>query len=284
MRVEGSSQGNSAEVIARIQEQVKPRGASKSESLHSGAPGATPNRPDVAPVAEEEAAKGVLRLLQEGHFHGVADVRLRINFAEELQGIAAGNVSGALKEGLTALQTEINSAIDAFAEGGTLSEDEVNTLRAAQSSFNSQVNNLLESDALTEEVFGELRTAFEDFLKGLMPPEENEETPALIPVGEIDDGVPAEVIAETVPPTPLESAEEPAADPFSELRETLSGRFDQALSSLQESLEGLKLPPLSEPEGNGRAYEKFLATYNQLYGQGDVEAPPVSVNGLNTTA
>lgn len=284
MRVEGSSQGNSAEVIARIQEQVKSRGVSKGESLQSGAPGAAPSNPEVAPVAEGKAAKGVLRLIQEGHFHGVADVRLRINFAEELQGIAAGNVSGALKEGLTALQSELNSAIDAFVEGGTLSEEEISTLRAAQESFNSQVSSLLESDALTEEVFGELRTAFEDLLKGLIPPEENEETPALIPVGEIDEEAPAEAIAETVPTTPLESAEEPAADPFSGLRETLSGLFDQTLSSLRESLEGLKLPPLSEPEGNGRAYEKFLATYNELYGLGDVEVSPVSVNGLNTTA
>ncbi len=46
----------------------------------------------------------------------------------------------------------------------------------------------------------------------------------------------------------------------------------------------MALPPLSEPQGNGRAYEKFLATYNELYGLGDVEAPPVVDNGLNTTA
>ena len=40
------------------------------------------------PAPEEEAreARGVIRLLQEGHFKGVADVRLRINFFEELAG------------------------------------------------------------------------------------------------------------------------------------------------------------------------------------------------------
>ena len=283
MRVEGSSQGNSAEVIARIQEQFKSRGASKGEPVQNRTPGAAPESPDVAPTGEEDGAKGVIRLIQEGHFRGVADVRLRINFAEELQGIAAGNVSGALKEGLTALQGELNTAIDAFVEGGTLSEEEVNTLRTAQESFNTQVNSLLEGEALSEEVFGELRTAFEDFLKGLIPPEESEETPAVPPVEGTDEVVPAEVTSETEPTTPLEGSEEAASDPFSGLRETLTGLFDQSLSSLQDSLDALKLPPLSEPQGNGRAYEKFLATYNELYGLSDVEEAPAPDNGLNTT-
>jgi len=284
MRVEGSSQGNSAEVIARVQEQAKSRGASKGESVQHGAPGAAPDNPEVAPAGEGDGANGVIRLLQEGHFRGVADVRLRINFAEELQGIAASNVSGALKEGLTALQGELNAAIDTFAEGGTLSEEEIDTLRAAQEAFNAQVSSLLEGDALTEEVFGELRTAFEDFLKGLIPPEESEETPTVLPVEGTDEAVPAEAISEAEPTTPLEGSEEAAADPFSGLRDTLAGLFDQALGSLQESLNAFELPPLSEPQGNGRAYEKFLATYNELYGLGDVDAPPVVDNGLNTTA
>ena len=51
---------------------------------------------EASPVADEpepregeemQEARGVLRLLQEGHFKGVADLRLRINFAEELAGI-----------------------------------------------------------------------------------------------------------------------------------------------------------------------------------------------------
>ena len=39
-----------------------------------------------APEEETREARGVIRLLQEGHFKGVADVRLRINFFEELAG------------------------------------------------------------------------------------------------------------------------------------------------------------------------------------------------------
>lgn len=43
--------------------------------------------------------------------------------------------------------------------------------------------------------------------------------------------------------------------------------FDAALDGLGNALSGATvLPPLSEPSGNGKAYEKFLAIYNDLYG------------------
>jgi hypothetical protein len=35
---------------------------------------------------DADEARGVIRLLEAGHFKGVADIRLRINFAEELAG------------------------------------------------------------------------------------------------------------------------------------------------------------------------------------------------------
>lgn len=43
--------------------------------------------PEPTEGEETQEARGVLRLLQEGHFKGVADLRLRINFAEELAGV-----------------------------------------------------------------------------------------------------------------------------------------------------------------------------------------------------
>ena len=42
--------------------------------------------PTAGEETEETEARGVLRLLQAGHFQGVADIRLRLNFAEELAG------------------------------------------------------------------------------------------------------------------------------------------------------------------------------------------------------
>ncbi|HKQ49560.1 MAG TPA: hypothetical protein VJZ71_15920 [Phycisphaerae bacterium] len=40
--------------------------------------------PSPAPDSDEEEARGVVRLLQSGHFKGVADLRLRLNHFDEL--------------------------------------------------------------------------------------------------------------------------------------------------------------------------------------------------------
>jgi hypothetical protein len=286
MRVDGSSQGGNAEMIARIQEQVKLRGSAKAETVQSGSPGKAAVAPEAAPTGQDGGERGVIRLLQEGHFRGVADVRLRINFADELQGIEAANSSATVKDGIAVLQKELNTAIDAFVEGGTLSEEDTATLRSAQEAFNTQLGALLESDAPSSEVFGDLRTAFEDFLKGLIPPQEvDEESIIAVESVETVEEAPVPVTTEPVSATPLESPEiTPPTDVFSGLRETLGGLFDSAVSSLQDSLDALKLPPLSEPNGNGGAYDKFLATYNELYGVGGGTESPVPEEVLNTTA
>ena len=44
-------------------------------------------------------AKGVVRLLQEGHFKGVADLRHRINFHEQLQHATNQAATTSLEEG-----------------------------------------------------------------------------------------------------------------------------------------------------------------------------------------
>jgi hypothetical protein len=57
-----------------------------SDAPTDAAPADTPA--DAAPVNPDDSAappqRGVIRLLAEGHFHGVADVRLRTIFADEL--------------------------------------------------------------------------------------------------------------------------------------------------------------------------------------------------------
>jgi len=55
--------------------------------------------------------------------------------------------------------------------------------------------------------------------------------------------------------------------------ETLQTVFSAAMQNLTNALDSTSiLPPLSEPNDNGNAYEKFLAIYNELYGaQPDVE-------------
>lgn len=53
--------------------------------------------------------------------------------------------------------------------------------------------------------------------------------------------------------------------------------FSKHLESLGESLEDTLLPELSDPHGNGGAYEKFLAEYEGLQDFSEAESP-VSVH------
>jgi len=56
----------------------------------------------------------------------------------------------------------------------------------------------------------------------------------------------------------------------------LKEAFNSALAELTNSLAEMKvLPELSEPQGNGVAYDKFLDIYNQMSGleiSGDIPA------------
>ncbi len=62
-----------------------------SEPLPPDGETSQPSPDSISPAERDdkntEATKGVLGLLQEGHFKGVADVRLRINFFDELAAI-----------------------------------------------------------------------------------------------------------------------------------------------------------------------------------------------------
>ena len=55
-------------------------------------PSPTEPQSDIQNTDDTEDGKGVLRLLQEGHFKGVSDVRLRINFFEKLNAIEAAKL------------------------------------------------------------------------------------------------------------------------------------------------------------------------------------------------
>lgn len=79
---------------------------------------ATPAAPPPSsgsPDAQQPAA-GVLRLLSEGHFKGVADVRLRINFAEELQAQQHAQQSDAVPQAVADLTARITDAFAPFVQ------------------------------------------------------------------------------------------------------------------------------------------------------------------------
>lgn len=87
----------------------------------------------VEPVTEEESAveettensdsQGVLRLLQEGHFKGVSDIRLRINFFNELAAIEAEKLHAIADEQIEGILESVGTIV-----GGLIEESEPQSL------------------------------------------------------------------------------------------------------------------------------------------------------------
>jgi len=248
-------------------------------------------RPDKTEPGQETAAadapegakapRGVIRLLLAGHFKGVADVRLRINFHNELAAAGIREAGPAVSGSLGALTDELGVVIEELLSLNTLTAEESAQAAEAHEAFNAAVKGLLEefesseerdTDALMAGVQAEFETLYDFFISLFGPDPESAEAG---PDEELGDAAASEM-----PPIgPAPDQEEPA-EPFTVVPEEegppvairqLFGKLAEIFAAARESLglelaEAIFLPPLSEPNGNGVAYAKFLAAYNELQG------------------
>jgi len=256
---------------------------------------------DVAPCGTDDGVatpqKGVIRNLLAGHYKGVADVRLRMNFMEELSAVQEVAVARAVDD----FEGQIGAVVGDLGPLAAL-EDELNEDGADQK---NEAGRLLESltDILNPEpasrrevlsLIEVARAAFADLVASIPPDEpQSEETSA---TGEDDNLAPnsgeegavtdtaTDVPTQTIPDSdgqmqqilpdpdtiaPEDSAEEEDSgytatlDSFlAEWNESLPAMLDELASRIQESVPGLE--PQGEPSGNGVAYEKFLAAYQSM--------------------
>lgn len=91
---------------------------------------------------DTEKAKGVLNLLESGHFRGVADVRLRINFFEELNAREQNRVQGAVEEGLTNLTSTVANNLQELLAPLELDEETQTAIDGLVADFSSTVASL----------------------------------------------------------------------------------------------------------------------------------------------
>ena len=211
---------------------------------------------------------GVIRLLQEGHFKGVADVRLRINFFEELQVIQGRDLRSAAGQALPDFFEAMDQGLQTELASESLSAEQTSAIMAARDTFTQTVTQLLEDSQATptfsrETLITAIDGAFQEFeaslASALAPAEAGEGIPGLMDET-AGEAAPLESVPEAVPGTP-----ETVATDVEALLEALKSSYASALHPLQEALaEATILPPLSEPEGKGQAYAKFLAIYNEL--------------------
>lgn len=217
-------------------------------------PSATPQQPEEHPVEaahDSEEAKGVLRLLEQGHFKGVADVRLRINFHEQIQTADSQIQQQATEQAVTGLSETVGTQLDEIVASGDLTEEQLAELTEAKQTFDQAVSDVEQN---SPQLIQDIQAAFDTLTQTL--------SPLLVTAVE-----PSPEVSETENSEVVTATEEPASTEPT-LLETLQDAFASALQVVQESLTSTDsiLPPLSPPSGNGSAYDKFLVTYNELYG------------------
>jgi len=299
---------NAGQLLKQAREQARERAC---EQTNGEVEPQTPPEIEVGAPDDSEAqgetgsARGVIRLLESGHFKGVADVRLRINFFDELSARANASAVPVAQEGAGPLVDSVNGQVDELLGQLELDEETGNTVAGLRDEFDTAVQAAVE-DATTDgrvdttALADSLNTAFaafsqqlHDLLAPLVEPPAPEE-PDIVP--ETPDGMepveePVEGATEGEEPVaglseePEEGTVEPLAEePDEETPETpafdlsaaiatLNDAFGEALVGFLASIEeAAQLPPLtSEPSGNGVAYERFLAIYNELIGQASAE-------------
>ena len=207
-------------------------------------PSPTEPQSDIQNTDDTEDGKGVLRLLLEEHFRGVSDVRLRINFFEELNAIEAGKLQAVAEQKVNAVLESVGGIVDTFLEEENgLTQEQIAGVSELQETF------VQAASGYTNEPVADLNNAFDDFVEALrnlftLPAQTQEENTT----------------------TEAESPDAPEL-PWQTFIEDLQSAFTTTANELTQAFAEVRiLPELSEPNGNGVAFEKFLAIYNELHG------------------
>lgn len=230
--------------------------------------------------AEEDKAKGVLRLLQQGHFRGVADVRLRINFYDQIAALECERSIQAAESGISGMIASVGSQVESLIQEGNLDEQASAGVIEALDVFNAAVahrtDDFVHGETTPDELTGGLQAGFDEFVASMetalgLPSESGIEEPG-------ENTPPAAEVEELSfePPSPVNKNEMPVeAESSIDLQVFIDNLIEIFASKLQElelSLVDVQvLPALSEPRGNGGAYQKFLTMYNDLRGASEGE-------------
>jgi len=251
------------------------------------------------PVAATEAegaddnsgkTRGVIRNLMAGHFKGVADVRLRINFYDEISAMEQAQAAQVAEEGVSNILNTVNSEIESFLQTEELDEELTAALAEAQNVFTTSIPQALDN-FVSEGVSGagglipQLQSTFDEFVTSLnavlaAPEESSSEEPDEIepPVDTEENGP---VLTATVIGEQEELTEEPQPSPIQQFVDKLIETFSSELAELEAALSQIQvLPELSEPSGNGVAYDKFLAIYNEMRGITGTEPQPGAIDTI----
>ena len=250
--------------------------------------------PETTEQQESETTEipGVIRNLLEGHFKGVSDVRLHINHFEALQAVEQQQLQAVIADNAatlesiaqnlaqllnytdqpTALQETSEDIVSENIEAPATSEGLTQDQQDSAGSASETVNELLTSENQSKDTLITLVTDLQSTLTSLAdslnPPLPSTINETLVaPLNDGEPQTPGAEITQGQGETQTPPADSPSAFEIlvSEFIEQLNSVFLTALEELTESLSQVEVfTELSEPNGNGSAYEKFLSIYNEL--------------------
>ena len=213
----------------------------------------------------EGEQRGVIRNLLSGHFRGVADVRLRINFAEELQAIELRSATAAASESGASFTEGATTSVTTFAEGATLTEEQATAFGDAAATFEAALTEATEAGLSPQPLAEETRAALDAFAGALHEIFAAEEPVA--PVEPIEtDGV--------------DGTEESTDSDYAALLDELDALYAATFETATAEVSYASPAPLSEPSGNGVAYARFLAEYQAIF---EATTEPVSTEVTTET-
>ena len=266
-----SSLSDLAQIRRRRRKRVKYSGYLRRSSKANTHPdeavdGAKASATSPAESADATApkAQGVLRLLQEGHFQGVADARLRINFSEEIATLQDTATLNTAKGGSEELVARAEAEISAFLDVNTLDEEATEEILAAHDALEIAVEAAREALAETNppdifQFINDLQTAADGFLATL------EDLLDVVPIAAADTSAEGGTDTEAAAAVPADAATASPLSPFEEFVSSLTDTLNAVITDLDEALQNISvLPGLSEPKGNGVAFDKFAAALTNV--------------------
>jgi hypothetical protein len=231
-----------------------------------------PSRPSATAATETREtpdkthAKGVLRLLGEGHFKGVAAVRLQMNFHAELEQKDAIAQTESARTAAIQLQTGMTAILEKTRD--EIGEDSIGTLEEVFNQFDQVIGDSLTNEAAASDIHATAVDAIATLKNKLGNLFDEGDTSAPSTPSVIDATQDASVGALGNPEVTDATTSAPAASsPW------LSGLLDEidqlttafeSRASAATQLSGIE--GIIAPSGNGVAFEKFVEQYRAQFG------------------
>ena len=157
--IDGNSTLRLAEAQRLIQDQrsLSRKIESDDRLVRAGEPEVSPeaDRAEATPsesIADHEKVRGVIRLLEAGHFKGVADVRLRINSFDQLSERAAASTQPVLDERSAEVVEAVNVRVDELADTLAVDDETRRSIGELVEAFDAQVREAVDAAAGTGDV------------------------------------------------------------------------------------------------------------------------------------